>query len=40
LATKNHILIRLSESDKAQFGKLDFAQQSHATKGVFLDLGA
>jgi Domain of unknown function (DUF4375) len=26
--TKNHILIRLSESDKTEFGKQDFARQS------------
>ena len=39
MATKNHILIRLSESDKAQFGKLDFAQQSTPQK-VFSSIWA
>jgi len=39
LATKNHILIRLSESDKTQFGKPDFAQQSTPQK-VFSSIWA
>ena len=32
MATKNEILIDLSESDKTQFGKQDFAQQSTPQK--------
>jgi hypothetical protein len=40
MGTKNHILISLSESDKTQFGKQDFASQSTSAKGVFINLGA
>jgi uncharacterized protein DUF4375 len=37
--TKNHILISLSESDKTQFGKQDFASQSSPQK-VFSSIWA
>src|ERR1700758_382127 len=39
MATKNHILIGLSESDKTQFGKEEFAQQSTPQK-VFSSIWA
>jgi hypothetical protein len=39
MPTKNHILIGLSESDKMQFGKQDFAQQSTPQK-VFSSIWA
>ena len=39
MATKNHTLIGLSESDKTQFGKQDFAQQSTPQK-VFSSIWA
>ena len=39
MATKNHILIGLSESDKTKFGKRDFAQQSTPQK-VFSSIWA
>jgi hypothetical protein len=39
MPTKNHILIGLSESDKTQFGKEDFAQQS-APQKVFSSIWA
>jgi hypothetical protein len=39
MPTKNHILIGLSESDKTQFGKQDFAQQSTPQK-VFSSIWA
>ena len=39
MPTKNHILISLSESDKTQFGKQDFAQQSTPQK-VFSSIWA
>src|SRR5215469_17315710 len=39
MPTKNHILISLFESDKTQFGKQDFAQQSTSQK-VFSSIWA
>lgn len=39
MGTKNHILISLSESDKTQFGKQDFASQSTPQK-VFSSIWA
>ena len=39
MGTKNHILISLSESDKTQFGKEDFASQSTPQK-VFSSIWA
>ena len=39
MGTKNHILISLSESDKTQFGKRDFAGQSTPQK-VFSSIWA
>jgi hypothetical protein len=38
--TKNHILIRLSESKQAKFGNEEFCPSIPAAKGILCNLGS